>query len=168
MTIGTVRTQGTELFFIDTVTDSNSTVRKMACPTGITGGTGAKDQIEDTCLDNTEDKTFKAGLGNPGARSVPFNFIPSNFSHQTLLELKRTGENVKWFVGLSDGTAVPTIDDDLNWIPPAAPLRTSYEFEGYVSDVAIDIATNEIVRGTLSIQVSGSDTWHWNGPTPTA
>lgn len=52
MTVGTVRTQGTELFFVDnSVTTSDPDLIKLACPTGIQGLGGAKDQIETTCLD---------------------------------------------------------------------------------------------------------------------
>ena len=71
MTAGTILTQGTELFTVDALSSSVAAVLKMACPTGITGLGGAKDQIEDTCLDNTTDKTFKPGLGNPGQVTVP-------------------------------------------------------------------------------------------------
>jgi len=44
-----VKTQGTELYFV-----SSAAVLKLTCPTGITGLGGARDQIETTCLDNTE------------------------------------------------------------------------------------------------------------------
>jgi len=165
MTIGTLKTQGTELFFVNPlVTDAS--VIKMACPTGISGLGGAADQLDDTCLDSKE-RTFKRGLGNPGQVSVPFNFIPSNFSHQDLFELKEDGRNLQWLIGLSDGVAVPTLDSDDAFVPPASPLRTTAEFEAYIADVNIDIATNEIVRGTLTLQRSGTVKWNWNGPTPT-
>ncbi len=161
---GTVRTQGTELFTVDAISASVASVLKFACPTGITGLGGAADQIEDTCLDDVSDKTYKRGLGNPGQVSVPFNFIPENASHQILFEMQESGEVLPWLIGLSDGTAVPTLDTDDTLIPPVSPNRTSLAFYGYVSDINIDIATNEIVRGTLTIQRSGPVTPYWNGP----
>ncbi|SDW95046.1 phage tail tube protein [Lysobacter enzymogenes] len=168
MTTGTLRTQGSELFFVDALSSSVAAVLKLACPTGITGvNAGARDQLEDTCLDNTVDKTYKGGLGNPGQISVPFNFIPSNASHQILFDLKESGDVIEWMVGFSDGSAVPTLDSDDKMIPPAAPLRTTIGFDAFVSDVAIDVATNEIVRGTLTLQRSGAVRPHWNGPIPT-
>lgn len=165
MTIGTLKTQGTELFFVNPL-DTNLSVIKLACPTGITGLGGPADQLDDTCLDSTE-RTYQRGLGNPGQVSVPFNFIPSNVSHQDLMALKEDGRNLDWLIGFSDGTAAPTLDSDGAFVPPPAPQRTTAVFNGYVADVNIDIATNEIVRGTLTIQRSGAVEWYWNGPIPT-
>lgn len=166
MTTGTLKTQGTELFFIDELTTTDPTVVKLACPTGISGLGGPADQLDDTCLDSTE-RTFKRGLGNPGQVSVPFNFIPSHASHQTLLALKADGRNLDFLIGFSDGNAVPEVDTDGAFVAPASPLRTSAIFNAYVSDVNIDVATNEIVKGTLTLQRSGEVTWNWNGPVPT-
>lgn len=155
MTVGTVRTQGTELFVIDaSVTASEEDIYKIACPTGITGLGGARDQIEDTCLDTTDEKTFKAGLGNPGQVSVPFNLIPRNGSHQNLFAWKQSGEVMKWLVCLSESTEQPTVDTDGNFVKPTT--RTTIEFQAFVADVNIDVATNEIVKGTLTLQRSGA------------
>lgn len=152
MTVGTVKTQGTELFVLDTLADPDA-VLKFACPTGITGLGGAADQIEDTCLDATVDKTYKRGLGNPGQVTVPFNFIPTDASHDTVLfDMKTDGSVFKWMVGLSDGTGNPTITSG-NLTAVAA--RSCLFFEAYVADVNIDIATNDLVRGTLILQRSG-------------
>ena len=166
MTIGTIKTQGTELFVADTLTSSVGAVLKFSCPTGITGLGGAADQLESTCLDALEDKTFVRGLGTPGQVNVPFNFIPSNASHQTIMDMKTDGSNFNWMIGFSDGTTDPTLDTDDTFIPPASPLRTTAEFIAYIADVTIDVATNEIVRGTMILQRSGAVTWNWNGPTP--
>ena len=153
MTTGTVRTQGTELFVIDPLNFTDPTRVKMACPTGVQGLGGARDQVEDTCLDTTGDKTYQAGLGNPGQVTVPFNLIPRDASHQHLFALKADGRVLKWIVCLAEGVGVPEIDTDGEFTAPAD--RSSIKFSGFVSDVTIDIATNEIVRGTLQIQRSG-------------
>ena len=154
---------------IDTITATDPAVLKFSCPTGITGLGGAGDQLEDTCLDNTTDKTFKRGLGNPGQVNVPFNFIPSNASHQTVIDdMKTDGGVFSWMIGFSDGTADPTLDTNDAFVPPISPNRTTAQFSAYIADVNIDIATNEIVRGTMLLQRSGAVTWNWNGPTPTA
>jgi Phage tail tube, TTP, lambda-like len=162
MTIGTLKTQGTELWLIDTVSASAAAVLKFSCPTGISGLGGAGDQLDDTCLDNTSERTYKRGLGNPGQVTVPFNFIPRNASHQVLYTLKSQGLDVDWMIGFSDGTAAPTLDSNDAWVVPAN--RTVASFVGYVSDVNIDVATNEIVRGTLVVQRSGEVTWTFYEP----
>lgn len=165
MTTGTVPTQGTKLYVIDTISQTEPTILKMACPTGVTGvGGGAKDQIEDTCLDTLGDKTFQAGLGNPSAISVPFNLIPREVSHQVLFEFKRLGTVLNWMLVFADneddpGNAAftPAIDtDDVFEVPDD---RSSITFSAYVSEVNIDAATNEIVRGTLTLQRSGSESF---------
>lgn len=164
MTEGVIKTQGSELFTVDKLSASTASVLKFECPTGITGLGGAADQIESTCLSTVGDKEYEGGLGNPGQVSVPFNFIPRSGSHQILFDLKESREVLPWLIGLSDGVAPPTLGPQEQLVAAASPLRTSIGFNGYVSDLNIDIATNEIVRGTLTIQRSGSVTPYWNGP----
>jgi hypothetical protein len=157
MTVGVLKTQGTELYFIDTLSSTVAAIVKLGCPTGITGLGGAVDQIEVTCLDTTDDKEYRSGLGNPGQVSVPFNFIPTDLSHQTLFDLKNASTITQWMIGFSDGTADPTLSMADAFVAPAN--RTCAEFTAYVADVNIDIATNEIVRGTLTLQRSGTVAW---------
>ena len=153
--MATVKTQGTKLYF-----DNSGVVTELSCPTGITGLGGAADQIETTCLQDTTDRTYTRGLGNPGQVSVPFNLDPTNTSHQTLITLRDSGEIVNWLACLSDGATAPTVVDSNGVITPPAN-RTSFGFNAYVADVTIDIATNEIVRGTLTLQRSGAVTATW-------
>ena len=157
---GTVKTQGSELFLVDTLTSSVAAVMKLICPTGITGLGGAADQIDSTCLDDIDDKQFVRGLGNPGQVSVPFNLHPAEASHQILFDLKAAGDTVGWMICLSDGSADPTLDSVDALVAPAA--RTSFGFNAYIADVTIDVATNEIVRGTLTLQRSGAVIPYWS------
>jgi hypothetical protein len=153
MTTGTVKSQGTELFVVDTISSSSPAVVKLSCPTGIQGLGGARDQIESTCLDTTGDKEYQAGLGNPGQVTVPFNLIPRDTSHQALFAWKNAGTNMQWVVCLSESSTDPTLDTDDDLVLPTD--RTTISFTAYVADVSIDVATNEIVRGTLLLQRSG-------------
>lgn len=148
-----IKTQGTELYFVN-----DDAVVKLKCPTGISGLGGAKDQIESTCLDATEDKSFVAGLGNPGQVSVPFNLDPQQASHQVLFDMKEAGDNTEFIICLSDGNAAPTIATGTLTAPTG---RTSAKFTAYVADVDIDISTNTIVTGTLTLQRSGAVEWNW-------
>lgn len=152
----TVKSQGTHLYFRDPVAEA---LVKLICPTGITGiNAGAREQTDTTCLDDTEDRQFVAGLGSPGPVSVPFNLHPEDGSHQILFDLKDSGEKIEWLACLSDGTAAPTlVDDDI--VPPAD--RTCFGFDAFVSEVTIDIASGGIVTGTLTLQRSGKVRRHW-------
>lgn len=147
-----VKTQGTALWYIDTATTSTNDFATLACPTGITGLGGAADQIDTTCLEATVDRTFVRGLGNPGQVSVPFVFKPTEASHQELFDLQASGVTIGWLIGLSDGAGDPTVVADAFVVPAT---RTCIGFDAYVADVSLDIATNEIVRGTLTLQRSG-------------
>lgn len=161
MTVGLISTQNSELFFIETRTTTDPTIRKMQCPTGVTGvGGGTKDQLETTCLDTRGDKEYAAGLGGTSPISVPFNFIPGTWSHRLIQDLKTSGEIIPWLLAFSEAETDPTVDSDGQFEPPA--LRTSATFLGYVAEANIDVATNEMVRGTLTIQRSGNVDWHWN------
>jgi hypothetical protein len=148
-----IKTQGTHLFFVSP--GGAPTIVKLHCPTGITGLGGAADQIDTTCLDETDDKTYTRGLGNPGQVSVPVNFDPQEVSHQDIFDLKASGETLQWIVGLSDGVAPPTISGSTVTLPAD---RTSIQFEAYISDFALDIGGNDIVKGTLTLQRSGAVT----------
>ena len=157
---GSVKTQGSKLFLIDVLSASVAAVVAMECPTGITGLGGAADQIEDTCLDDIEDKSFLRGLGNPGQVTVPFIFKPQAMSQQVLWDMKEAGDTYHWMIGLSDGISIPTLDaGDAFAIPPTS--RTFFKFEAYVADLNIDIATNTIVKGTLTLQRSGAVVPYW-------
>lgn len=150
-----VKSQGTELFFVNPDT---GIVTKLACPTGVTGMGGAADQIDITCLDAI-DRAFLRGLGNPGQVTVPFIMDPTDASHQDLFDLQAGGKTFQWMVALSDGTAIPTANslDQFNTLT----TRSNAVFDGYISDVTIDVAGNDAVRGTLIIQRSGEVNWTW-------
>ena len=147
-----VASQGTELF----LSADGTAVIKFSCPTGISGLGGGADQIDKTCLDSVE-REFARGFKTPAAITVPFILLPTDASHQTILtDLDESGDVVDWMIALSDGTADPTITTG-TWTVPTA--RTSVHFKGYVSDVTIDVASNDVVKGTLTIQRTGGKTW---------
>ncbi len=153
-----VRTQGTELFLIDP--GAPTVVITMACPTGITGLGGAADQIDITCLSSVE-REFARGFLNPGQLTVPFVLYPTDDSHQTLFALKESGDTLSWMIGLSDGTTAPTAVAGA-LVAPAASDRTTFAFSGYIADITLDMATNEVVRGTMLVQRSGGVTAVWH------
>ena len=158
--MASIKSQGSQLYVVDSLTSSVAAVVAITCPTGISGLGGAADQIDDTCLDATVDRSFVRGLGNPGQVSVPFVLkSPTAASHELLFLLKDSGDTVGWMICLSDGTDAPTLDVNDALVAPVG--RTSFAFQAYVSDVTIDVATNEVVRGTLTLQRSGSVTPYW-------
>lgn len=154
-----VKTQGTALYFVKPGTPTGTAV-KVTCPTGISGLGGAADQIDTTCLDEQKDRSYVRGLGNPGQVTVPFILKAGDASHTDLITLKESGDLVEWMVCLSDGTVAPTVTASTNEFAALAG-RSHIDFVGYVSDLTLDGATNEVWRGTMTIQRSGSWSVTW-------
>lgn len=153
-----VKTQGTSVFFADSTATTPAMVR-MTAPTGITGPTsGAADQIETTDLDATTVKTFVNGLSSPSPLTIPFVLKPTNADHKRLFELRRSGVAMHWMIGFSDGTTTPTYAAGA-LTPPTT--RSFIGFYGSITELAIDFASNEVVRGTLAIQRTSDFTEHW-------
>lgn len=147
-----IKSQGTDLYWASGPT----AVTRAVCITGISGLGGARDQIETSCLDNTTDKTFVGGLGTPGQVTVPFNVHKDEISHADLLALKTSGATVSWGIYSSDSATAPTA---VASVMQPVTSRASAIFSGYVADVTIDIAGNDIWKGTITIQRSGDVTW---------
>lgn len=147
-----IKSQGTDLYWASGPT----AVTRAVCITSIAGLGGARDQIETSCLDNTTDKTFVGGLGTPGQVTVPFNVHKDEISHADLLALKTSGATVSWGIYSSDSATVPTA---VASVMQPVTSRASAIFSGYVADVTIDIAGNDIWKGTITIQRSGDVTW---------
>ena len=147
-----IKTQGTELYFLDP--EDNSVV-EVGCITNLTGLTAARDQIETTCLDSAA-RTYEAGLPTPGTASFTINADPQDPSHIRLHELYVAGTTLDWAVGWSDGTALPTADSS----GLAGPTTRSWIFfNGYVSDFPFDFALNAVVQSNVSVQVSDFPVW---------
>lgn len=154
-----LKTQGTALYFVKPDTPTGAAV-KVTCPTGISGLGGAADQIDVTCLDATDDRAYVRGLGNPGQVTVPFVLKAGDASHADLVALKEAGTSVEWMVCMSDATTAPTVTASTNSFA-ALTSRSNIKFTGYVADLTLDGATNEVWRGTMTVQRSGSWTITW-------
>lgn len=154
-----VRTQGTDLFFID---PDNGQVMDVGCVTAIDGIDSTRDQIETTCL-NSGDREYEAGLGTPGTATFAINVDPRNPVHVRLYALKQAGETIKWAIGWGDGPKQPDgtinlpptgVDSDGDFILPAG--RSWLTFQGYLSSFPVTFALNAVVTSNVGIQISGS------------
>ena len=151
-----VLAQGTEIFFIDTT--GAAAIVQVECATTFTPGGAPADQIEDTCLEDS-DRTYKPGLRTPGQASIGLNADPANASHILMHQLSEANPQavLEWVVGWSDGTAPPTLDVSDDFVLPAT--RTWFSFQGYISDFPFDFAQNTVVTSAVSVQRSGGSAW---------
>lgn len=157
MTQGVIKTKGTRLYLA--LPDSDDfVIYKLACPTGINGLGGAAPQIDITCLDS-EEMEKERGMLDPSEISVPFNFIPKSGSQQALVDARQSGVTFSAMVVFSDQAGAPTTTDSDGRL--VSPGPTTAEFLCYVADVTFDVATNEIVRGTLQLQRTGPIAFDW-------
>ena len=150
-----VVSHGTDIVFIDPAAPTETIV--MECPTGASKSGGARNMIEVLCLGSIDP------LSRPGSRtattySVPFALVPTDEGHQRLYALEELGVVVPFAIALSDGTAALTVTDG----EFAAPTdRTAFIFDAVIEDISEEIATNDVVRGTLTLRVDGAITRHW-------
>lgn len=142
------KTQGTNLYLIDT---DGTTLITVGCVTSISGITASRDQIETTCLE-AQARSYEAGMLTPGAANFGINVDPADASHVRLHELYAEGASLKWALGWSDGTAAPTISGG-DFVLPTT--RSWITFEAYISDYPFEFALSAVVASTIAVQVSG-------------
>mgnify|MGYP000895647211 FL=1 len=149
------KTQGTMLYVIDPVGDE---VLEVGCITNISGLDSTLEQIETTCL-SADARTYVAGLATPGTATFTINADSEDESHVRLHQLKKTGENLLWAIGWSDGTVPPTVDvgPPVGFTLPAT--RSWITFEGFMNAFSFDFSQNAVVTSSIGIQISGDPDW---------
>lgn len=144
-----IETQGTKLYVVDP--DDESLI-EVGCVTSIDGIDTSIEQIETTCLEDTA-RTYVSGLATPGSASFGINFDPSDTTHVRLHEMKTAGTTLNWALGMSDGTADPTVDSAGTFDLPTT--RSWIRFNGFMSSFPFTFAANAVVQSTVGIQISG-------------
>jgi len=147
-----IKSQKSELFWASAAT----TATRAVAIKGFSGLGGARDQIDTSNLDNLEDRTFVSGLGSPSPVTVAFNVHADEASHTALLALKTSGAEVSWGIYSSHSATAPTA---VGSVMQSVTTRASAIFQGYVSDINIDIGENDIWKGTITIQRTGAVTF---------
>lgn len=142
-------TKGTVLYTIDPDDESLITV---ACVTSVDGIDTTNEQIDITCLESLV-RQFTAGMSNPGQASFGLNIDTTETSHTRLHQLKVAGTTLWWALGWSDGTAAPTVDSGGTFDLPTT--RSWLRFQGYMANFPFNFAINDVVKSTVSIQISG-------------
>lgn len=150
-----IKTQGTQLFIIDADASAGPEVITILCATSLSGLGAPREQIDVTCLED-DARSFVGGLANPGTLTVNVNFDPDNESHFRLYELWKSNTDFKMAIGFGPSTSIPTVDSAGEFDFPTD--RTFVSFEGFVSDLPLDISLNAVVVAAISIQVSGDYT----------
>lgn len=143
-----LKTQGTQLYYVSGPTAATVLAKIVS----VSGLGGARDQIDVTHL-MSEEREFEAGFANPGQVTLEIIFDPAEASHEALLDLKDSGAKVPWMIASSDATTAPTVVASAF---SALTTRTNWKFTAYVADFNLDFNSNEVVRGTVTLQRSGA------------
>lgn len=144
-----MKTQGTQLYFID---PNDNSVTKVGCATSVTGISGSRDQLEDTCLEDLVSRSYKSGLESPGKATFTINFDTSDDSHVDLNDIEAAGTVLHWAIGWSDGTDAPTVASHGGFEIPST--RSWLTFDGYISDLPFDFGLNKLVTSQIGIQMT--------------
>lgn len=151
-----IKTQGTNIYIIDPSAVGGPAILAIECAVGIEGIGGSRDQIDVTCLED-QARSYEAGLIAPSSTTMTLNFDPSNPSHMKLHQLYEDGVKFDMVIGLSDGTAPPTLDeDDLFDFPTTRSYIAT--LQTYVSDFPMSFAQNTVVTSAVTLQLSGLKT----------
>lgn len=135
---GEVKTQGTKLQLAGAV--SPVTYTAMANVTSISGLGGQKGDIDITNFDSTA-KEFLTGLEDPGQVQVEINYSPSDTTQDTLWTLKDSGDLRSWRILMSGASPAPY-----------------FGFNATVQQFQVNFQTDDVVRATVTLRVSGSIT----------
>ena len=103
-------------------------------------------------LDSTA-REFASGFAAYGDMTIPIVFYDQDASHVALLALKTAGTVRNWGIFFSQTATAPTASGSALVRPTT---RTSIIFNAYVKDVTFEFGLNDVVRGTVTLKVSGA------------
>ena len=148
-----IKTQDTEFFLLDSG-DSGNEVRKIAQVTSITGlGSGSASEITTTNFDSSAQE-FLVGLSDGGSITLSIDFDPGDAGHTTLQSLKG-GANKRFLIACSEAATDPTYSSGYT-LPTD---RTTFDFNAGVTQFQLDWNTDDVIRGTVTLRVSGAITF---------
>lgn len=142
-----IRTQKTQVYVVNGATTAIE-IKQVASIAGLGGG---RSQINVTHLMSDEEE-FVGGLASPGPVTLQVIWDEADTSHTFLESLRDSGDRVEFMIAYEDGTSAPTVAAGAFEVFTS---RTNRKFLGYVSDINLDLAQNEVVRATVTIQRSG-------------
>jgi hypothetical protein len=143
----TIDSMGTELY----LSIDGTTWVVFDCPTAFNGIGFTTSEMANGCLNSTI-QTTRPGRKTLSPVSVPFRLIDGSATHEWLLGLiNAPSVEVPYFLGLSNGTADPTVALGI-FVPPGgliAPTRSGFMGSTYISSVTLDVNDGEVVSGTF-------------------
>ena len=155
--------QGTQLYCLAPKADATGfDLIKIPCVVSVDVGEDARDEHEDTCLEETESHTFMPGLNTPGTTSFSVRIDPASTAHVRLNQLSDTNTRLHWALGWSDGVDVDPAEMVANSGEFTLPSqRTWNTFVGHVAGFnfsGFELA-GEPLQATINIKRSTKVRW---------
>jgi len=154
--MGTLKAQGTELYVIDPTT---KLILAVACVQSIDGIGEAWDSIETTCLEDLV-RSYEPSLRTPGTMTFGISLDTSSTVHARLHEIYEDADlnvNLEFCVGMSDGTAQPTLDSNDDYVLDTS--RSWLTFLGFLVDYPFSFSQASLVQPQIPVQISGGKTY---------
>ena len=153
-----VKTQLTKYYYR---TGAPGTYALTAIPgvTGIPLSVPSAAKIDVTDLDSTAKETI-VGLTDNGSFTLPLNFLTfgqTGAAAQAAFLAQATGAETIYVVAMADGTVAPTINVT-SAVITYAPGRSHLTFTGIFGAAGKSFSTDDAVRCTAEITISGSIT----------
>ena len=153
-----VATQKTNLYW-RRLSGGTYSIVKIPGVTSLASSPGSPQKIDVTDMDSTAVESL-AGLQDNGQLQVALNRLPYNDGNrddQILYLTQANGDVSLYIIGLSDGTAPPTVDSG-SGVVTYPNTRSWMHFSGSFVGASSNIAARDAVRITAPIEISGSIT----------
>jgi len=144
-----IKTQGTKLYAIG----ASDTLLSI-CATNISVGSASSSEIDTTTLCSST-KTYLSGVQESPEVTFTILFDPTSAAHAALLALKKSSTSLKFAIGLSDGTADPTVTTGDFTLPTT---RSWIAFDGFIKDFPLDFQGDSVINSQLTVKASGDFT----------
>nr|DAF83505.1 MAG TPA: tail tube protein [Caudoviricetes sp.] len=141
-----VRVQGTNVFAFD-----GTTITQLSCLTAIDFGGDSTTRIENTCLDETQSKTYMTGLADPAQGSLGFNLDTENLSHLQMIdwaEAKKDG--LEFYIGSSESADLPTVTGGV--LDALSTTRSWWSFKGGLSTPVPTFSADALIGYTVTLE----------------
>lgn len=145
------RTQGTSLYFV--APGNSPEVLRVSCITDAPDPVGGdRPEIDVTCLESLARETM-SGLESSTEATFGIIYDADSEAHDALFDLKDSGENTEWYLGLSDAETTPDLNTAGELDHPGD--RSGFIFTASVSNLELAGPLDEVWRGTVTLRRSG-------------
>lgn len=141
-----MRVQGTNVFAFD-----GTEITQLICVTSIDLGSDSTSKIETTCLEEKSSKSYIPGLSDPGDGSLSIKLDLKNSSHLKLIQWAEDRKDLEFYIGASDGSALPTVASDAVTLPPT---RSFWTYKAALTPAVPTFEADSIVGYQFTMQRS--------------